>query len=69
MAMTNYEICYLNEDGSLNARIATECSNDMQAKILAHAMKAVGSKRIEVWDGVRLIYERPATIPARAQAV
>ncbi len=67
--MTSYEICYLNEDGSLNARIATECANDMQAKILAHAMKAAGAKRIEVWDGVRLIYERPATIPVRAAAV
>ena len=67
--MTSYEICYLNEDGSLNARIATECANDMQAKILAHAMKAAGSTRIEVWDGVRLIYERPTTIPVRAKAV
>lgn len=64
--MTSYEICYLNEDGSLNARIATECANDMQAKILAHAMKAAGSARIEVWDGVRLIYERPVTIRAEA---
>jgi len=60
--MPSYDICYLNEDGSLNAKIATECANDMQAKVLAHAMKAVGSKRIEVWDGVTLIYERPVTI-------
>jgi len=66
--MTNYEICYLNEDGSLNARIAAECVNDMQAKILAHAMKAAGAARIEVWDGVNLIYERPETIPARVAA-
>ncbi len=67
--MTSYEICYLNEDGSLNARIATECDNDMQAKILAHALKAAGTTRIEVWDGIRLIYERPETIPGRAAAM
>lgn len=64
--MPSYDICYLNEDGSLNARIATECSNDMQAKVLAHAMKAAGSKRIEVWDGVTLVYERPVTLQGTA---
>jgi hypothetical protein len=66
--MTNYEICYLNEDGSLNAKIAAECATDMQAKILAHAMQAVGTKRIEVWDGVTLVYERPSGLSDREAA-
>jgi hypothetical protein len=57
--MPNYDIRYLDEDGSLKATIATECANDMQAKVLAHAMKTAGSKRIEVWDGPTLVYERP----------
>ena len=67
--MPSYDICYLNDDGTLNARIATECANDMQAKILAHAMKAAGSTRIEVWDGVNLVYERPVTLHGTAAAV
>jgi hypothetical protein len=57
--MPNYDIRYLDDDGRLKAKIATECANDMQAKVLAHAMKAEGSKRIEVWDGPTLVYERP----------
>ncbi|GAA0567202.1 hypothetical protein [Rhizomicrobium electricum] len=57
--MPNYDIRYLAEDGSVKAKIATECANDMQAKVLAHAMKTAGSKRIEVWDGPTLVYERP----------
>lgn len=57
--MPNYDIRYLAEDGSVTAKIATECSNDTQAKVLAHAMKTAGAKRIEVWDGPTLVYERP----------
>jgi hypothetical protein len=57
--MPNYDIRYLAEDGSVKAKIATECANDMQAKVLAHAMKTAGSKRIEVWDGPTLVYARP----------
>lgn len=57
--MPSYDIRYLNDDGTLRAAIATECTNDMQAKVLAHAMKTAGSKRIEVWDGSTLVYERP----------
>ncbi len=57
--MPSYDICYLKEDGSVAARIAADCANDMQAKVLAHAMKLEGSTRIEVWDGVTLVYERP----------
>ena len=57
--MPNYDIRYLDDDGRLKAKIATECANDMQAKVLAHAMKTADSKRIEVWDGPTLVYERP----------
>ena len=57
--MPNYDIRYLDEDGSLKAKIVYECTNDIQAKVLAHAMKTAGSKRIEVWDGPTLVYERP----------
>ncbi len=61
--MPSYDICYLNDDGTVAAKIAAECANDTQAKVLAHAMKAKGSKRIEVWDGVTLVYERPEEQP------
>ena len=57
--MTSYDIRYLNDDGTLKAKIATECSNDIHAKVMAHAMMADGARRIEVWDGPTLVYERP----------
>jgi hypothetical protein len=56
--MPQYDIRYLDGDGSVKAKIATECANDTHAKVMAHAMRAEGSKRIEVWDGPTLIYER-----------
>ncbi len=57
--MPNYEICYLNDDGSLAGAFSTAYTNDKQAKILAHAMKLDGAKRIEVWHGPALVYTRP----------
>ena len=67
--MPSYDICYLNEDGTLHTKIAADCDNDMQAKVLAHALQAKGSRRIEVWEGVTLIYERPLGLSAAAAAV
>ena len=57
--MPSYEIYYMNDDGTLDAKVAAECDNDLQAKVLAHAMKKKGLKRIKVWDGESLVYERP----------
>jgi hypothetical protein len=57
--MPNYDIRYLAEDGSVTAKVAAECANDLQAKVMAHALMAHGAKRIEVWDGPTLVYERP----------
>ena len=57
--MRNYEICYLNEDGSVSATFSANCVNEHQAKILAHAMKLSGFRRMEVWDGQTLFYQRP----------
>ncbi|MGA7710420.1 MAG: hypothetical protein WCA81_00840 [Rhizomicrobium sp.] len=57
--MPSYEICYLNADGTLDAKVAAECDNDLQAKVLAHAMKNKGLKRIRVRNGDHLVYERP----------
>lgn len=62
--MPAYEICYLKNDGTFLAGLAANCDDDKQAKILAHAMKLAASRRIEVWNGERLVYERPATIEA-----
>jgi hypothetical protein len=61
-AMPSYDICYLNADGSLFAKLAAMCVDDKHAKILSHAMKLDGAKRIEVWDGATLVYERPQHI-------
>lgn len=57
--MPSYELRYLDSDGALTAKVAADCANDIQAKVLAHALKADGAKQIEVWDGTTLIYQRP----------
>lgn len=57
--MPAYEITYRHDDGSLTAKIETHCASDKEAKILAHAMKMSGARRIEVWRGDVLVYERP----------
>lgn len=57
--MPHYEICYLDESGTLLGTYSASCSGDKQARILAHAMRLPGTRRIEVWDGPSLIYERP----------
>jgi hypothetical protein len=57
--MPSYDIRYLNEDGTLAAEVAAELANETQAKVLAHAMKAKSTRRIEVWRGRSLIYQRP----------
>jgi hypothetical protein len=59
--MPNFNFCYLHADGSLACTLAAFCVDEMQAKVLAHAMKQNGFKRFEVWLDERLIYERPET--------
>lgn len=62
--MPNYDIQYYNPDGSMDARVVAQCADDREAKILAHALKDKGWKRIKVLtteDERRLIYQRPAT--------
>jgi hypothetical protein len=60
--MPTYDICYLNIDGSLAAKLSALCTDDKQAKILAHAMKLAGTRQIEVWDGKTLVYQRPQEV-------
>ncbi len=57
--MRSYEICYLNEDGTVSATFSATCRDERQAKVLAHAMKVSGFRRMEVWDGQKLVYQRP----------
>jgi hypothetical protein len=57
--MPEYEITYRHDDGSLTAKIETQCATDKDAKILAHAMKVDGARQFEVWQGDTLIYSRP----------
>jgi hypothetical protein len=58
--MPAYEICYLDQDGSLTYKFSATCDDDQRAKILAHAMKLPSAKRLEVWSGDELIYTRPS---------
>jgi len=59
--MPNYEIRYLSFDGACVGTLFTPCATDKEAKILAHAMRLAGTKRMEVWSGAELVYERPLT--------
>jgi len=61
--MPTYNICYLNEDGSLAASFTAEAVSDKHAKILAHAMRLAGSKGLEVWRDAALVYARPERTP------
>jgi hypothetical protein len=64
--MPHYEICYLDERNAVIGIYAAPCAGEKQARILAHAMRPPGTRRMEVWDGAHLIYERPQTAPAAA---
>jgi hypothetical protein len=66
--MPDYEICYLKDDGSLAGKFAANCTTEMQAKILAHAMRLDSTRGIEVWSGNQLIYRRPDDIDERLHA-
>jgi len=57
--MPSYEICYLDNDGSLSCTFSAECANETHAKVLAHAMKLSACRKFEVWQERRLVYERP----------
>jgi len=59
--MPHYEICYRDEAGTLLGTHAAFCTGDKQARILAHAMRPAGTRQFEVWDGAKLVYERPET--------
>jgi hypothetical protein len=61
--MPNYEINYLNEDGTLACKLSAQCGDDTEAKVLAHAMKEREFKGLEVWDGRDLVYVRPSEAP------
>lgn len=60
--MPSYDILYLNAQGKVESKVVAECSDDREAKILAHALKDKGFKRIKVLGGLEqrhLIYQRP----------
>jgi hypothetical protein len=61
--MPSFEIYYRAQDGKLVEKFSVHCASPMQAKIMAHAMKAQPHAEIEVWLGDALVYERPNTSP------
>jgi hypothetical protein len=62
--MPNFEICYLDGDGSLACSFSAMCANETHAKVLAHAMKLRDYKKFEVWQDRRLVYQRPQQFEA-----
>ena len=57
--MPAYEICYLEDDGTLACAFSVQFETEMRAKILAHAMKPAECHVLEVWSGKELVYRRP----------
>jgi hypothetical protein len=57
--MPAYDICYLNQGGELSYKFSATCDDDKRAKVLAHAMKMPDCKRLEVWNGELLVFQRP----------
>ncbi len=57
--MPVYEIFYLDADCALLGTFSVPCACDKEAKIMAHAMRVSGARRMEVWNGSALVYERP----------
>ena len=60
--MPNYEIYYREPDGTLVEKLAVDCANPVQAKVMAHAMRARPFAAIEVWQEDALVYERPERV-------
>jgi hypothetical protein len=60
--MPAYDICYLEEDGSLACAFSVQFDSEMRAKILAHAMKPAECRALEVWHGRELVYSRPGPL-------
>jgi hypothetical protein len=60
--MPAYEICYLDDEGTLTYKFLANCEDDGRAKVLAHAMKPPSAKRLEVWSGEALIYAKPSAM-------
>lgn len=58
-AVPNYQICYLDNHGSLACSFSALCASETQAKVLAHAMKLSDYKSFEVWRDRTLVYARP----------
>lgn len=62
--MPKYEIRYLDFDGACVGTFFAPCASEKDAKVLAHAMRLPGAKRMEVWRGTELIYQRPQNQPS-----
>lgn len=57
--MRNYEICYRKADGRLALKYEIGCTDDIHAKIVAHALMSREYKGFEVWHDDELVYRRP----------
>jgi hypothetical protein len=60
--MPTYDFCYLDQGGYLSYKFSAICYDDKRAKVLAHAMKLPECRRLEVWSGASLVYQRPQNL-------
>ena len=57
--MPNYEINYLHEDGSVACKFSAPCPVVLFVCFLVFVLLCCQYRGLEIWDGERLVYERP----------
>ena len=65
--MPEYNIYYMDHSGALSYKFSATCDNDKCARIVAHAMKLLDCKRLEVWNGESIVYQHPQNSSVVAQ--
>jgi hypothetical protein len=57
-AMSSYQFHYLNPDQSLACLMQALCRNDEAAMKFAASLPDIAYRRLEIWRGETMIYER-----------
>lgn len=57
LAMSSYQIHYLNRQKALACLMIAQCASDSDAKDLASSLPGITHRTFEVWRGDILVYE------------
>ena len=62
--MSDYEICFILEDGRRSLVCKRLCNNDLDARVAASGMMRPEFARVEIWRG----FDRVDSLPAKQLA-